>query len=80
MTGQLDCIKITRMKLYKNIILIGLSVLGLNTHSQTIGPWDMTELKQVPNWKTSNIDAVAGATGILYESIDYLGEKVEVFA
>jgi len=43
----------TKIKLYKNIILIGLSILGLNAYFQTIDPWDMTELKQAPNWKTN---------------------------
>ncbi|WP_025744037.1 carbohydrate-binding protein [Aquimarina pacifica] len=48
--------------------------------NQTVGPWDITELREVPNWETSTVDAEDGMTGILYESIDYLGNKVEVFA
>ncbi|MDW5290828.1 T9SS type A sorting domain-containing protein [Formosa sp. PL04] len=69
------------MNLHKHIILLGFFLFGLNSFSQTIiGPWNITELQQVPNWKTSNVEPVTGVTGILYESIDYLGEKVEVFA
>ncbi|MDW5290819.1 T9SS type A sorting domain-containing protein [Formosa sp. PL04] len=69
------------MNLHKHIILLGFFLFGLNSFSQTIiGPWNITELQQVPNWKTSNVEPVTGVTGMLYESIDYLGEKVEVFA
>ncbi|MFD2561368.1 galactose-binding domain-containing protein [Aquimarina rubra] len=56
-----------------------LTVLG-DQNNETIGPWNVTELKEVPNWKTSDVDAQDGMIGMLYESIDYLGEKVEVFA
>ncbi|WP_299248007.1 carbohydrate-binding protein [uncultured Aquimarina sp.] len=48
--------------------------------NQTIGPWNITELREVPDWRTTTVDAVDGMTGILYESIEYLGKKVEVFA
>ncbi|WP_299668850.1 T9SS type A sorting domain-containing protein [uncultured Polaribacter sp.] len=68
------------MNLQKHFIFICAILFGLNMYSQTIGPWNVTELKQTPNWTTTNVDAVAGMTGILYESIDYLNNPVEVFA
>ncbi|MGJ8692939.1 MAG: alpha/beta hydrolase family protein [Thalassotalea sp.] len=45
-----------------------------------IGPWDITQLKSVPAYTITTDYAEEGMTGILYESIDYLGQKVEVFA
>lgn len=68
------------MNLQKYFIFICAILFGLNMYSQTIGPWDVTELKQAPDWTTTNVSAVDGLTGILYESIDYLDNPVEVFA
>ena len=62
------------------ITIIALIILASHGFSATIGPWDITELQQVPNWRTSNVAPVSGMTGILYESIEYLGNPVEVFA
>ncbi len=45
-----------------------------------VGPWDLDRLYQTPNWRTSNVDQAEGLTSILYESIDYLGNPVEVYA
>ena len=72
--------KKTIISLHKQIIFTCVILFGLNVYSQTIGPWNVTELKQTPNWTTTNVDAVNGMTGILYESIDYPGNPVEVFA
>ncbi|WP_175288707.1 carbohydrate-binding protein [Flagellimonas eckloniae] len=54
--------------------------VSISTGSEYIGPWNITELKQTPNWTTTNVSSVAGMTGILYESIPYQGNPVEVFA
>ncbi len=48
--------------------------------TKTVGPWDLEVLYQVPEWTTTTIDEVDGYTSILYKSIDYLGEPVEVYA
>lgn len=48
-------------------------------YSQTIGPWDVTELKEVPEWRETDLAPKDGMTSLLYQSIDYLGDTVEVF-
>lgn len=66
-------------KIHISIVL--LILFGFNSFAANIiGPWNITQLKRTPAYKEVSNYAVAGMTSILYESIDYLGNKVEVFA
>ncbi|MBU2950952.1 T9SS type A sorting domain-containing protein [Tamlana agarivorans] len=48
--------------------------------SQTVGPWDLDELYKVPNWEVTTLAQKAGVTSLLFSSIDYKGNPVQVFA
>lgn len=59
------------------ILFIAINTLG---YSQTVGPWNLGELYNVPEWEVTTLAPKAGVTSILFSSIDYLGNPVEVFA
>ncbi|MBU2951461.1 discoidin domain-containing protein, partial [Tamlana agarivorans] len=63
-----------------NLIIIALIIFGFQSVAQNIGPWNTNELFQTPSYRTTNVSAVSGLTGLLYESIDYLNNPTEVFA
>ena len=70
--------------MYKNVkckflFFVFISLFS-HVYSNTVGPWNLDSLYKVPEWKTTTAVVSSGMTSILYESIDYLGEKVEVFA
>jgi dienelactone hydrolase len=70
---------ITMKKVY--ISIITLIIFGINCSAVTyIGPWNITQLKRTPSYTVVDDYAEDGMTSILYESIDYLDNKVEVFA
>ncbi len=68
------------LKLRNSILLLSLLFIGQTGTAQVVGPWNLDVLHQVPDWKTTDIDEVNGFTSILYKSIDYLGNPVEVYA
>ncbi|KQC28678.1 discoidin domain-containing protein [Flagellimonas eckloniae] len=68
------------MNLYRNSILIGIILFGLEAHCQTIGPWDTNVLFQTPSYSTTTDVEAVGMTSLYYETIDYLGDPVETFA
>lgn len=70
--------KITKTK--TRLIVMSLILFGFNCYAVSIGPWNITNLKRVPAYTVTTDFAEEGMTGILYESIDYLDNKVEVFA
>lgn len=74
-----------RIRIKSNLLatplnLAEVEVYGTTTSVGTIGPWDMDELFETPSYRTTDVQAVDGMTSILYESIDYLDNKVEVYA
>ena len=44
------------------------------------GPWDLEQLFKAPTWHTTELAPKPGMTGILYDSISYLGQPTQVFA
>ena len=64
----------------KTIALVALIVVVFNSQAQTVGPWDLDRLSQVPKWKETETASEPGMKGILYESIPYKENPVEVFA
>lgn len=71
--------KLTKIK--TRLIVLTLLIFGFNCYAvNTIGPWNITKLKRVPAYTITTDFAEEGMTGILYESLDYLDNKVEVFA
>lgn len=72
-----------RISLIKmTLSLAALMLLTFTCHAATIGPWNITSLKQAPSYRIDNTAEfkVAGMDSILYESVNYKGNKVEVFA
>ncbi|MBU2950956.1 discoidin domain-containing protein [Tamlana agarivorans] len=59
------------------ILSITLSMLCF---SQTVGPWDLDELYEVPEWEATTLAQKDGVTSLLFSSLDYLGNPVQVFA
>ena len=55
-------------------------ILTVNTFAQKVGPWNLDSLYKVPDWELTNLAPSAGVTSILYNSIEYLGNPVQVFA
>lgn len=57
-------------------------LIAINTLSycQTVGPWDLDRLYQVPDWEVTTLAPKDGVTSLLFSSIDYLGNPVQVFA
>lgn len=76
------------MKTIKRIITAFLMLAAFCLNDQAaqaaqatqIGPWNLDELFEVPKWKTTDKAAKEGMTGILYSSIAYDGNPVQVFA
>ena len=66
----------------KRIILTlqALMLLALSCQAEKVGPWDLELLYQVPKWQKSDTASRPGMTGILYESLPFNGNTVEVFA
>lgn len=64
----------------RNFALLSLILFSANIFGTTIGPWDLDKLFQVPQWEQSDVAQQSGMTGILYSSIPYKGNSVEVFA
>lgn len=52
----------------------------LNGQTEKIGPWNLKELYKTPKWKKSEKALKKGVESILYESLPYKNNKVEVFA
>lgn len=48
--------------------------------SENVGPWDLAALYEVPAWEETDLAAKEGMTGILYGSLPYKGQPVQVFA
>ena len=66
------------MKSFKSIFPL-FFIAQIAVASQT-GPWDLDRLFEQPEWKETGTAAQPGLTGILYSSIPYKGNPVEVFA
>ncbi|MCM8534307.1 MAG: prolyl oligopeptidase family serine peptidase [Lentisphaeraceae bacterium] len=47
---------------------------------ESVGPWNLKELYKAPNWEKTDLAPKAGVTGILYDSINYKGKRVQTFA
>lgn len=57
-----------------------LIVLCSSIYANTMGPWNLDSLYTVPKWETIDVAAKDGLTGILYRSLQYKGNPVQVFA
>lgn len=63
------------------VIFLGVIILfGLKSYAQMVGPWDTTALRKAPSWRETDLAPADGMISILYESLDFLGNTVEVFA
>ncbi|TWU38890.1 Alpha/beta hydrolase family protein [Novipirellula aureliae] len=51
-----------------------------NAHAEQMGPWNLDDLYKTPQWEKTDKAAKEGMTGILYSSIPYNGNPVQVFA
>lgn len=69
-----------RNKIIKSLLVLLLITLSKLSYSQTIGPWNLENLYKVPNWEVTTLAPKDGVTSILFRSIDYLGNPVQVFA
>lgn len=64
----------------KKAVCIFIVLLSIKASAQSVGPWDTTALRVAPSWKQSDLAPVDGMTSLLYESLDYQNNPVEVFA
>ena len=65
------------------LLLAGISLFFVSCSSappEKVGPWDLSVLYEVPPWETTDSASQEGMTGILYESLPYKGNPVQVFA
>ena len=62
------------------LIALSLLIISISSFAQNVGPWDLDRLFQVPDWELTDTAAMPGMTGILYSSIPFKGEPVQVFA
>ena len=68
------------MKTIICLLLTGVAALCSGQKTSYAGPWDLDRLYQVPPWELTDTAAIPGMKGILYESIPFKGEPVQVFA
>lgn len=68
------------MNLKLNLLFTAVLLLALKGYSQMVGSWDNAILKQVPSWRETTLALEDGITSLLYETLDYMGNPVEVFA
>ncbi|MDP5081762.1 MAG: acetylxylan esterase, partial [Winogradskyella sp.] len=61
------------------LVVLGIALSSLG-YSQTVGPWNLDDLYQVPEWEVTTLAPKDGVTSILFSSIDYKGNPVQVFA
>ena len=59
------------------MVFIAINFLG---YSETVGPWNLDDLYKVPEWEVTTLAPKDGVTSILFSSLDYLGNPVQVFA
>ena len=61
-----------------------LTILTIATASlqaaNKVGPWDLSVLHQTPRWEPTDLAPQPGMQGILYHSLPYKGQPVQVFA
>ncbi|MCM2373946.1 alpha/beta hydrolase family protein [Aporhodopirellula aestuarii] len=60
--------------------LLTLLALCMNAQAEQVGPWELDQLTKVPKWEKTDKAAKEGMTGILFSSISYRGNPVQVFA
>lgn len=68
------------MKIISFLLLLCIASLSSCQKTPYVGPWDLGRLCQVPDWELTDTAAMPGMTGILYSSIPFKGEPVQVFA
>jgi len=54
--------------------------VGTAQAEPTMGPWNLDTLFRTPQWEQTEIAKKPGLQGILYDSVSYLGKRVQVFA
>lgn len=64
----------------RNTVCFILLVVGVSLKASTVGPWDLDTLFEAPVWRQTEKANQDGMVEILYESIPYKGNRVEVFA
>ena len=64
----------------KIIMSIVVMVFAISLHAEKVGPWDLDELYTVPAYESTDLAPASGVNSILYQSLDYLGNTVQVFA
>jgi uncharacterized protein YjdB/dienelactone hydrolase len=67
-------------KIFKTFWVILFVTFSTFGYSETVGPWNLDTLYQVPEWEVTDLAPEDGMTSILFSSIDYLGNPVQVFA
>ena len=64
----------------KPLLFLTLCLGVVNLPAVEVGPWDLDELFQVPQWEETDKAAKEGMIGLLYDSIPVDGKRVQVFA
>lgn len=67
-------------KIKSFLILLLITISGINSYAQKVGPWNLEELYKTPQWEETKRAQQPGMKGILYQSIPYKGNEVQVFA
>ena len=63
-----------------SLFSLGLVCLLVTLEAKQVGPWNLDTLYKVPAWEQTDRASQDGMTGILYESIPFQGNRVQVFA
>lgn len=66
------------MKVLK--LLIPILFIAQLCSASAVGPWHLETIFKTPEWRKTDTASIPGMTGILYSSLPYKGNPVEVFA
>ena len=69
-----------RVHIFGIIITMVICLFANFSFATEMGPWDLDELFEAPKWEKTDTAAKPGMTGILYSSIPFNGNPVQVFA
>lgn len=66
--------------IFKSFIVIVLITINTLGYSQMVGPWNLDDLYKVPEWEVTELATKDGVKSLLFSSLDYLDNPVQVFA
>ncbi|MGB6222285.1 alpha/beta hydrolase family protein [Haloferula sp.] len=66
---------------HTGLILLSIATtVWTSVSGKTVGSWDLNRLYETPKWEQTELASKDGVKGILYDSIQFKGKRVQVFA